>query len=93
MKMEELGYAIEDATTAITLDPRYVKAYYRRALCQLSLLKPQLAIPDLKKCLALDPANRLAKMQLDATTKLLRRMQFEAAITVEEKSAIERCLE
>ncbi|KAF8322034.1 protein phosphatase 5 [Clavulina sp. PMI_390] len=78
MKLEENGYAIEDATRAIELDPKYVKAYYRRALCQLSVLRPQLAIPDFKMCLSLEPANKLAKTQLDATTKLLRRIQFEA---------------
>ncbi|KAF8326704.1 protein phosphatase 5 [Cantharellus anzutake] len=94
MKLEEHGFAIEDATRAIEIDPGYVKAYYRRALCQLAVLRPQFAIPDFKKCLALDPHNKLAKTQLDATTKLLKRMQFEAAITVgEEKSAVDRCRE
>ena len=63
---------------AIELDPKYVKAYYRRAQCQLSVLRPQLAIPDFKTCLALDPTTNLAKTQLDATIKLLRRIQFEA---------------
>lgn len=63
---------------AIELDPKYVKAYYRRALCQLSILRPQLAVADFKKSLALDPQNKLARTQLDATTKHIRRLQFEA---------------
>jgi serine/threonine-protein phosphatase 5 len=78
MKLEENGYAIADATAAISIDPKYVKAYYRRALCQLSILKPQLAVPDFKMVLKLEPTNKQAKEQLDATTKLIRRMQFEA---------------
>jgi serine/threonine-protein phosphatase 5 len=63
---------------AIELDPNYVKAYYRRALCQLSVLRPQLAVADFKKSLALEPQNKLARTQLDATTKHIRRLQFEA---------------
>ncbi|KAG8742719.1 hypothetical protein FRC10_000993 [Ceratobasidium sp. 414] len=29
MKIEQHGYAIDDATKAVALDPKYVKAYYR----------------------------------------------------------------
>ncbi len=75
---QENGYALADATAAIALDPKYVKAYYRRALCQLSILKPKLAVTDLKMVVKLDPNNALGKAQLDATQKLLKRMQFEA---------------
>ncbi|KAG8929820.1 hypothetical protein FRC02_005023 [Tulasnella sp. 418] len=94
MKLEENGYAIADTTTAISLDPNYVKAYYRRALCQLSILKPQLAVADFKMVLKLDPNNTLAKGQLTATQKLIRKMQFEAAIDAgQEKSFVEKCRE
>ncbi|KAG8909541.1 hypothetical protein FRC01_006869, partial [Tulasnella sp. 417] len=94
MKMEENGYAIADATRAIELDPKYVKAYYRRALCQLSIIKPQLALADLKMVVKLDPSNKLGKAQLEATQKLIKRMQFEAAIEMgEEESSIVRCQE
>lgn len=44
-------------------------------------MKPQAALVDLKKVLALDPKNAPAKAQLDSTQKLLRRLLFEAAIS------------
>ncbi|KAG8687649.1 hypothetical protein FRC08_011870 [Ceratobasidium sp. 394] len=94
MKIEQHGFAIDDATKAIALDPKYVKAYYRRALCYLSILKPQQAVTDFKKTVQLDPKNTTAKTQLDATIKLVRRMEFEKAIEVgDEVSNVVRCRE
>lgn len=94
IKLEEHGYALSDATKAVSLDPKYVKAYFRRAQCHLQLLKPQLAIGDFKKVLALEPHNATIKQQLEATQKLARRIEFEKAIEREEEtSAVLRCLE
>ncbi|KAA1115502.1 hypothetical protein PGT21_036917 [Puccinia graminis f. sp. tritici] len=76
-----------DTSKAIELDPKYVKAYFRRATAQLSIMKPQLAIKDFKKCMSLDPGNAAAKVQLDATTKLVRRLDFEKAIASEDEEA------
>lgn len=66
---------------AIELDPRFVKAYFRRALGNLAIMKPKAALVDLKRVLQLDPNNLPAKAQLDSTSKLLKRLQFEAAIS------------
>ncbi|KAH7108435.1 phosphoprotein phosphatase [Auriculariales sp. MPI-PUGE-AT-0066] len=94
MRLEEQGYAILDCKKAIEIDPKYVKAYYRRGLCQLSIFKPHEAVKDFKKALALDPKNALAKTQLDATQKLIRRIEFEKAIDAgEQKSPVDRVLE
>ncbi|KAB5588592.1 Protein phosphatase 5 [Ceratobasidium theobromae] len=110
MKIEQHGFAIDDATKAIALDPKYVKAYYRyisfhlqfqrliqllrRAMCYLSILKPQQSIADFRKVVQLDPKNANAKTQLDATVKLVRRIEFEKAIEVgEEESTVTRCRE
>ena len=49
----------------------------RRAQCHLQMLKPQLAIGDFKKVLALEPHNKTVKSQLEATQKLVRRIEFE----------------
>ncbi|KAF8070643.1 phosphoprotein phosphatase [Lyophyllum atratum] len=94
MKLEEYGYALSDTTQAIQLDPRYVKAYYRRATSYMQILKPQSAVLDFKKILTLEPKNESVRAQLVATQKLIRKIEFEKAIEVEgEKSPVERCYE
>lgn len=79
LKMEEHGLAIADATKAIELDGKYTKAYYRRAVAQLAIMRPKAAITDFKKVAQLDPKNVIAKQQLDSTQKLVRRLDFEKA--------------
>ncbi|KAH9931063.1 phosphoprotein phosphatase [Epithele typhae] len=94
IKLEEHGYGLSDASTAIELDPKYAKAYYRRATCYLQTLRYKQAIADFKKLLALEPQNQLVRMQMDSTQKILRKVEFEKAIEMEEeKSAVLRCLE
>jgi len=94
IKLEEHGYALHDAACAIEINPKYAKAYYRRAMCHIQILKPQLAVADLKKVLALEPQNAQVRKELESTQKLVRKIEFEKAIEVEEeKSAVERCLE
>jgi len=41
------------------------------------MLKPQLAIGDFKKVLAIEPLNKSVKQQLEATQKLVRKIEFE----------------
>lgn len=79
LKLEEHGVAIADATKAIELDAKYVKAYYRRAVAQLAIMRPKAAVQDFKKVIALEPGNTTAKQQLDSTQKLIRRIEFEKA--------------
>ncbi|KAL7416209.1 Metallo-dependent phosphatase-like protein [Mrakia frigida] len=92
MKLEEFGGAISDATKAIEIDPTAVKPFYRRALSQLAIVKPRPAIADLKTVLRLDPANKEARKQLEATLKLVRKIEFEQAISVgDTESPSARC--
>ncbi|KAH8828230.1 phosphoprotein phosphatase [Flagelloscypha sp. PMI_526] len=94
IKLEEFGYAIADCNQAIKINPKYSKAFYRRATCHLQTLKPRDAVKDLKKVLALEPENVTVKDQLSMTQKLIRKIDFEKAIEVEgEADAVERCLE
>ena len=79
LKLEEHGLAIADSTKAIELDAKYVKAYYRRAVAQLAIMRPKAAITDFKKVVQLDPKNTTAKQQLESTQKLVRRLEFEKA--------------
>ncbi|GAA5992628.1 hypothetical protein JCM11641_003530 [Rhodosporidiobolus odoratus] len=87
LKLEEHGLAIADATRAIEIDSRAVKAYYRRGIANLAILKPKAAMVDLKQVVKLDPSNATAKVQLDATQKLVRKLAFEAAIQGKEAEA------
>jgi serine/threonine-protein phosphatase 5 len=73
-------YCSRNVAQAIKLDASFAKAYYRRASAYLSILDPQAALPDLKKVVSLDPKNATVRAQLDATVKLIRRLQFEKAI-------------
>ncbi|KAM5532863.1 hypothetical protein V8D89_013504 [Ganoderma adspersum] len=94
IKLEEHGYGLHDASVAIELDPKYAKAYYRRATCYIQTLRYKQAIADFKKLLTLEPQNQLVRMQLDSTQKILRKVEFEKAIEMEEeKSAVLRCYE
>lgn len=88
LKLEENGLAIADSTRAIELDPRAVKAYFRRAIANQAIMKPKAALVDLKKVLQLDPKNVSAKLQFDATNKLLRRLLFEEAISSKDEVAV-----
>jgi len=47
--------AIEHYTSAIRIEPKYIDAYYNRALCYEQLDEPQKAVADLKIALKLNP--------------------------------------
>lgn len=53
-----------DCTTALQLDARFLKAYYRRATARLSLRKLSGAKQDLSALLSLDPSNKEAREKL-----------------------------
>ncbi|THU95411.1 hypothetical protein K435DRAFT_582877, partial [Dendrothele bispora CBS 962.96] len=94
MKLEEFGYAVADATQAIALDPNYAKAYYRRAICNIQILKHSAAVTDFRKVLAIEPKNDTVRAQLTSTQKLIRRLEFEKAIEKEgEQNPVDRCKE
>ncbi|ODN74317.1 hypothetical protein L202_06735 [Cryptococcus amylolentus CBS 6039] len=92
-KMEEHGAAISDATKAVSINPSYAKAYYRRGLSYLAILRPTDSVPDLKKALSIEPNNRVIREQLNTVVKLIRRIEFEKAISVgDSETASQRCL-
>ena len=62
---------------AIEINPNYAKAYYRSGLSYLAILRPTDAVKSFKSALKLDPANTAIRSQLDATIKLVRRIEFE----------------
>lgn len=46
LRLENFGYALNDASKAIEIDKFYTKAYYRRAAAFMSLGKYKLALKD-----------------------------------------------
>ncbi len=48
IKLENYGLALRDADEAISLDPSYVKAYYRRGSANFALSKYKEARKDFK---------------------------------------------
>jgi serine/threonine-protein phosphatase 5 len=66
---------------AIELNPQYAKAYYRRGLSYLAILRPTDAVLSFKSALKIDPSNASIRSQLDATVKLIRRIEFEKVST------------
>ena len=47
--------AIADNTEAITLSPKYAKAYFERGVCYFTQQKDALAIPDFTKAIEIKP--------------------------------------
>ncbi|MCP9262459.1 Serine/threonine-protein phosphatase 5 [Dirofilaria immitis] len=77
------GSALEDANMALKLDSGYSKGYYRRATAYMALGKLKLALKDydtLRKAL---PNNADAKQKYDECQKLMRKIAFEKAISVD----------
>lgn len=59
-------------------------------MASAAILKPKDAARDFKKCVELDPANKDAKLKLAECQKIVRQLNFYAAIDVgEEPSAAE----
>lgn len=71
----------DEIAKAIEINPSYAKAYYRRGLSYLAILRPTDAVKSFKSALKLDPANTAIRSQLDATIKLVRRIEFEKVST------------
>ena len=46
LKKELYGSALQDAATALRIDPKYIKGYYRRATANMALGKFKLALKD-----------------------------------------------
>ncbi|KAI8617507.1 serine/threonine-protein phosphatase 5-like protein [Chytriomyces sp. MP71] len=91
IRSEFYGAAITDAETAIALDPKFTKAYYRRAVGHMAMGKLKDAVKDFRAVVKVAPRDSDAKAKLSECEKELRRRQFENAISFNEikKSAVE----
>lgn len=82
IKEEMYGAALEDASSAITLNPAYTKAYYRRAVAKTALLKYKDALKDFKTVVERAPGDKDARVRLDECQKIVRAQAFAKAIEV-----------
>lgn len=59
-----------------------MQAYYRRAVAYTAILRPKDALKDFKSCAKIDPGNKDAKLKLEQCQKVVRQIDFFAAIQV-----------
>lgn len=72
------------------MNPKLVKAYFRRGLAHTAIIRPKEALKDFRECIRIDPNNKDAKLKLDECRKIVRKLDFFAAIEVgDEPSAAE----
>lgn len=88
-KLEQYGQALNDAHKAIELDPFYIKAYYRRAAAYMALNQHKSALEDFKKVAELQEQlksqDKFIYAKIKECGKLIHRLAFERAISVEAK--------
>nr|SVE75039.1 EOG090X03S1 [Daphnia dolichocephala] len=83
LRTECFGYALEDASKAISLDKTYVKGYYRRAASYMALGKTKLALKDYETVFKARPNDKDAKLKFNECNKIVRQQAFERAIAVD----------
>ena len=66
--------AVVDCTTAISLDPLYIKAYLRRASAKAAQHALDEALGDYERVLTLEPNNKQAKNEKSKIQKVMYRM-------------------
>ncbi|KAE8751127.1 hypothetical protein FOCC_FOCC002211 [Frankliniella occidentalis] len=86
LRTECFGAALKDATKAIAVDQGYVKGYYRRAESYMSLGKFKLALNDYQAVATVRPNDAEAKRKALECNKIVKKIAFEKAISVETKS-------
>lgn len=85
LKTECFGYALSDASKAIDLDKNYVKGFYRRAASNMALGKWKEALKDYEYVTKVRPSDKDAKLKYNECNKIVKKIAFEKAISVEDK--------
>ncbi|KAL6076213.1 FK506-binding protein 5 [Balamuthia mandrillaris] len=75
LKLEKHEKVVADATAALELEPRYMKAFLRRARAKESLDSPSEALEDYKKVLEIQPEEPAAKEALERLPSLIAAKQ------------------
>ncbi|XP_047536700.1 serine/threonine-protein phosphatase 5 [Vanessa atalanta] len=85
LRLENFGYALNDASKAIEIDKLYTKAYYRRAAAYMALGKYKFALKDFEYVIKVRPNDLDAKMKYNECNKIVKKIAFEKAISVDKK--------
>lgn len=80
IKLENFGSAIMDASTAIDLDPTFIKGFYRRATAYFSLGKLEESKADFTEAVKLEPQNKEARAKLAEVERAIKTQQFHKAV-------------
>lgn len=90
-RLELYGAALNDADAAISLDPTYIKGYYRRAVAVMALGRLKDAVKDFRAVVKVAPQDADARKKLAACEKELKKIEFEKAISFDDdqKSALD----
>ncbi|XP_022149750.1 serine/threonine-protein phosphatase 5-like [Momordica charantia] len=82
IKLEEYGSALEDASKAIEVDPRYSKGYYRRGASYLAMGKFKEALKDFQQLKKMCPNDPDTIKKLKECEKAIMKLKFEEAIAI-----------
>ncbi|KAI6225969.1 Protein-serine/threonine phosphatase [Aphelenchoides besseyi] len=88
LKKELFGLSLDDANTALKLNPSFVKAYFRRASANLALGKYKLALADYDRVRKARPNDKDVQLKYDEVQKIVKRIAFERAIASEAPKSI-----
>eukprot|EP00834_Sanchytrium_tribonematis_P001940 NODE_52_length_30984_cov_1.383358.p7 type:complete len:435 gc:universal NODE_52_length_30984_cov_1.383358:20408-21712(+) len=87
--LEYYGQTISDANSAILLDDKFFKAFYRRGCAYVQLLKFDEAIKDFKLVYT-NTKDPNAYQHLVSCDKIIKQRKFEEAIRVEETNPFDK---
>jgi serine/threonine-protein phosphatase 5 len=88
IKVENYGLALLDADQAIANDPKYSKAYYRRASANFALHHFKLARKDFRTVCKLSPTSKDARAKLATVEKEIREEAFAKAIEADQTAPL-----
>ena len=84
LRLENFGYALNDANKCLDLDPGYVKGYYRRAAAFMALGKFRQALKDFETVVRVRPKDLDAKQKVIECGKIVKQAAFAKAISVDD---------
>lgn len=84
LRMENFGYALNDANKCLDLDPKYVKGYYRRAAAFMALGRFKQALKDFETVVRFRPTDQDAKKKVTECGKIVKQIAFAKAIAVDD---------